>query len=172
MNRYPLRQIISILLLPGTVTLLVPAILLRQTRQLHTGWELASPWSILPVLAGLFFLVGGLVLIFQTISLFARVGKGTLAPWDPTRKLVLRGPYRYVRNPMISGVLAVLLAEAILCGSTALLIYFAFASVVNMIYLPLSEEPGLLKRFGAEYAAYKGHVPRWIPRLKPWDGEN
>lgn len=109
--------------------------------------------------------------MFMTISLFVIIGKGTLAPWDPTQKLVIRGPYRYERNPMISGVLAILLAEALLAGSTAMVIYVLIFTAVNMIYMPLSEEPGLSKRFGAEYITYKQHVPRWIPRLKPWDGQ-
>jgi len=170
MSRYFLRQVISIILLPGLVTIVIPAVIVWQTRRLNTGWGLPSPWNIAPILLGLCLLVAGLVLMFQTISLFITLGKGTLAPWDPTQKLVVRGPYRYVRNPMISGVLAVLLAEAIIAGSVALLIYFVFATAVNMLYMPLLEEPGLLKRFGEQYASYKQHVPRWIPRLKPWDG--
>lgn len=169
MNRYTLRQVLSIILLPGMVNLVIPAVIVWQYRQLHIGWNLPAPWNLAPVLLGLFFLIGGLALMFQTISLFITIGNGTLAPWDPTQRLVARGPYRYVRNPMISGVLAILLAEAILTGSTALLIYFLFATALNMIYIPLSEEPGLLRRFGAEYARYKQHVPRWIPRLTPWD---
>ena len=170
-NRYFLRQLLSIILLPGMVTIVFPAFIIWQTRQTHIGWGLPSPWNIVSILSGLFVLCAGVILLFQTISLFITAGKGTLAPWDPTQKLVVLGPYRYVRNPMISGVLAVLLAEAIITGSVALLVYFLFATVLNMIYMPLSEEPGLLRRFGAEYATYLQHVPRWIPRLRPWDGQ-
>jgi len=170
-NRYFLRQLLSIILLPGMVTIVFPAFIIWQTRQIHIGWGLPSPWNIASILSGLFVLCAGVILLFQTISLFITAGKGTLAPWDPTQKLVFLGPYRYVRNPMISGVLAILLSEAIITGSVALLVYFLFATVLNMIYMPLSEEPGLLRRFGAEYATYLQHVPRWIPRLKPWDGQ-
>lgn len=171
MNHYIQRHVLSILLLPGVVTIVIPVVIIWQTRQLHIGWGLRFPWTLLPILAGLIFLGSGVFLLFQTIALFITVGKGTLAPWDPTQKLVIRGPYRYVRNPMISGVLAVLLAEAILTGSVVLLVYIIFATVLNLVYMPLLEEPGLLKRFGEEYAIYMQHVPRWIPRLKPWDGQ-
>ena len=170
MNYYLLRQAVSILMLPGMVTIIIPVIIVWQTQQLQIGWGFPFPWNFVPILIGVTFLGAGLVLMFQTISLFITDGKGTLAPWDPTQNLVVRGPYRYVRNPMISGVLAILLAEAIIAGSVPLLIYFLFATVLNMIYIPFSEEPGLLKRYGADYAEYKQHVPRWIPRGKPWNG--
>jgi protein-S-isoprenylcysteine O-methyltransferase Ste14 len=105
----------------------------------------------------------------QTVSLFARVGEGTLAPWDPTSKLVVRGPYRRVRNPMISGVLFVLLGEAAILGAPALLIWAAAFLAVNAAYMPLFEEPGLRRRFGEDYDVYKANVPRWLPRVTPWD---
>ena len=88
--------------------------------------------------------------MYRTIALFAREGEGTLAPWDPTRKLVVRGPYRFVRNPMIVGVLTVVvrrgrrvrLAGAARRGRA---LFFA----VNAVWFPLIEEPGLVRRFGA-----------------------
>ena len=107
----------------------------------------------------------GLALIARTVALFVRVGRGTLAPWDPTSKLVVRGPYRYVRNPMITGVLAVLLGEAALFGSLALLAWSAVVFAVNAVYFVHVEEPGLRRRFGAEYEVYAASVPRWIPGL-------
>jgi protein-S-isoprenylcysteine O-methyltransferase Ste14 len=107
----------------------------------------------------------------QTISLFMTIGKGTLAPWDATQKLVIKGPYRYVRNPMISGVFAILLGEAILSGSFPLFGWFLFAVLLNMVYILLSEEPGLSVRFSNEYTIYKQHVPRWIPHIGPWNGQ-
>ena len=78
------------------------------------------------------------------------------------------GPYRHVRNPMISGVLFILLAEALFFGSLPILAWFTVFLVVNSTYIPLVEEPGLEKRFGEEYIRYKQHVPRWIPRLTPY----
>jgi protein-S-isoprenylcysteine O-methyltransferase Ste14 len=80
----------------------------------------------------------------------------------------VRGPYRYVRNPMISGVLFVLLGEAALAGSLPLLLWFGLVFAINAVYLPLVEEPGLSRRFGDDYATYKANVPRWVPRIRPW----
>src|SRR5215208_1937963 len=93
----------------------------------------------------------GLLLMYQTISLFANVGEGTLAPWDPPRNFVVRGVYRYVRNPMISGVLFILLGEATLLGSLPLLAWFLVFFAVNATYIPLLEERQLARRFGGEY---------------------
>jgi protein-S-isoprenylcysteine O-methyltransferase Ste14 len=111
------------------------------------------------------------LLVISTVTLFAKVGRGTLAPWDPTSTLVVQGPYRYVRNPMISGVLFILLGEAACFASLPLLIWFAAVFALNAVYLPLVEERGLRRRFGADYEAYRAKVPRWIPRLRPWTGE-
>src|SRR5206468_1133608 len=82
--------------------------------------------------------------------------------------LVVQGVYRHVRNPMISGVFFVLLGEAVLAVSLPLLGWFAVFVVVNAAYIPLAEEPGLVKRFGDDFLTYKQNVPRWIPTLTPW----
>jgi protein-S-isoprenylcysteine O-methyltransferase Ste14 len=71
---------------------------------------------------------------------------------------------------MISGVFCMLLGEAILLGSIAVLGWFIFFLVGNMLYIPLVEEPGLVRRFGGAYLLYKRNVPRWISRLRPWPG--
>ena len=97
------------------------------------------------------------------------LGEGTLAPWDETRRLVVRGVYRHVRNPMITGVLCLLLGEASLLGSLPLLGWFALFLLANALYIPLAEERGLERRFGEEYLLYKRNVPRWIPRVRPWN---
>jgi protein-S-isoprenylcysteine O-methyltransferase Ste14 len=108
------------------------------------------------------------LLFVTTVALFGKIGRGTLAPWNPPQHLVVVGPYRHVRNPMISGLLFVLLAEALLFGSLPLLGYFAAVFLLNSIYSPLVEGPGPEKRFGEEYLRYKQRVPRWIPRLTPY----
>ena len=159
-----LRHALAILALPVTVTIVVPAYILASTKQF------APPNFFQIVFAAPFFGIG-LVLFYKTVSLFATIGQGTLAPWDPTRKLVIRGIYRHVRNPMISGVLAILLGEAILFGSLALFVWFVVFFIMNAIYLPLSEEPGLERRFGNDYLEYQKNVPRWIPRLDAWNAE-
>jgi protein-S-isoprenylcysteine O-methyltransferase Ste14 len=106
--------------------------------------------------------------VLATIRLFASAGRGTLAPWDPTTRLIVRGPYRHVRNPMISGVLFILVGEAALAASLRLLVWFGAVFALNGVYIPLVEERGLEARFGEEYGTYKAHVPRWLPRIRPW----
>jgi protein-S-isoprenylcysteine O-methyltransferase Ste14 len=118
--------------------------------------------------AGAAALAIGVILFIATLAHFARTGRGTLAPWDPPRELVVRGVYRYVRNPMISGVLFILLAEVLLTGSRSVLIWFLVFLTTNLLYIPLLEEPGLEARFGERYRQYKHNVPRWVPRVKPW----
>ena len=154
-----LRQARAIVLLPFVVTIVVPALIVSWTGDVRLWWGSAFGLALLAV---------GLVLVVWTIRLFSTVGDGTLAPWDPTTKLVLRGPYRHVRNPMISGVAFVLAGEAVLLGSPPLALWFAAVVVVNAVYLPLVEEPGLRRRFGEDYELYAANVPRWLPRLRPW----
>ena len=98
----------------------------------------------------------GLCMIAWTVALFAGVGRGTLAPWDPPERLVVRGPYRYVRNPMITGVVSVLLGEAALFGSPAVLAWAGFVFALNAVYFPLIEEPDLRSRFGAGLRRVRG----------------
>jgi protein-S-isoprenylcysteine O-methyltransferase Ste14 len=161
------RQARAIFLLPGTASVVVPAIILIRS-DANVGWNLAGVASALPVLLGLALISAGFALWLWTVRLFARIGGGTLAPWDPTRRLVVEGPYRHVRNPMITAVITVLAGEAALFGSPPLLIWLAVFFAFNHAYFCLSEEPGLERRFGEDYSAYKRHVPRWLPRRTPW----
>jgi protein-S-isoprenylcysteine O-methyltransferase Ste14 len=92
--------------------------------------------------------------------------------WDPPRRLVVRGPYRYVRNPMISGVVFTLFSEALLLVSRPHLMWALIFLGANFVWIPLVEEAGLRHRFGDSYAQYCRHVPRLIPRLHPWEPEH
>jgi protein-S-isoprenylcysteine O-methyltransferase Ste14 len=158
----------AIALLPGAMTVVLPAALIYAQGGPKIAFGLTTRLAAIVVLAGAALLVVGLVLFYRTVSLFAAVGRGTLAPWDPTRRLVVLGPYRHVRNPMITGVLSVLLAEGLILGSVSILVAGAIFFAVNATYIPLVEERGLIERFGDSYLAYKRNVPRWIPRLRPW----
>jgi protein-S-isoprenylcysteine O-methyltransferase Ste14 len=163
------KHLRTILLLPGMVTLAVPGTIvwLTGTDTLGIWRSIQASRVVLPILGGA-FLGSGFVLAVSTIRLFLAVGEGTIAPWDPPQRLVVRGIYRHVRNPMITGLCLVLLGEALLAASLPLLGLFVLGVIINVIYIPLSEEPGLARRFGDDYLAYKRNVPRWIPRLKPW----
>lgn len=138
-----LRYITPILALPFVMAVIIPALLITQTGTFNPGWRLAFPMYFIPVVTGTVLIGGGLALAGVTINLFGTVGKGTLAPWDPTQHLVITGVYRYVRNPMISGVAAILIGEAILFGSIPLLVWALGFMAVNAVYIPLVEEPGL-----------------------------
>jgi len=159
-------QLRAILLLPGMVTGVIPATILYGSWR---GWP-PFPWNVVLPVIGSISIVAGLTLMIWTNRLFATAGDGTLAPWNPPQKLVVRGVYRHVRNPMITGVFCILLGESVLFGSFPLLGWFGFVVAVNMIYIPLFEEPGLERRFGDDYLLYKRNVPRWIPRLTAWAG--
>jgi len=164
-----LRHILAILLLPTTVTLVVPYLILS-SRPAGLGWvPAATPLDWTAILAGACVLAAGLGLICTTVWQFATRGRGTLAPWDPPKHLVVAGVYRYVRNPMITGVILVLLGEALVLRSGAVLNWAALFFAINATYIPLLEEPLLERRFGNEYSEYKAHVPRWLPRVTAWE---
>ena len=128
--------------------------------------------SAVLIITGGFILAAGLVLFVQSIRLFILIENGTLPPWNTTKKLVVRGLYRHVRNPMILGVFLILLSEAILLNYFPFMCWAFIFITINHFYFITKEEPGLLSRFGKEYAEYKQHVPRWIPRIIPWRPEN
>ena len=164
-------QTISIILLPFNAAVTLPLVLLLLGEGKGLKLSLTSAKEILILTAGVAAASIGIYLLAATIRLFIAIGRGTLAPWEPTQKLVVEGPYGYVRNPMISGVSLILAGEAILFGSHYLLIWLIVFFLINHTYFVLVEEPGLTKRFGKEYEIYKQNVPRWLPRLTPWEKE-
>ena len=164
-----LRHLLAIAILPFTVTVLVPrwiALSYGITPSLGT-----APGALALQGAGIVVLAVGLVLFVASLRQLAGVGQGTLAPWDPPRQLVVRGPYRFVRNPMISGVVLVLVGEAMLLRSRPHAVWALVFAGMNLIYFPLVEEPGLRRRFGEAYRDYCRHVRRLVPRLRPWTPE-
>lgn len=161
------RHTHAIVLLPGVAAVAVPAFILLATGS-NLGWGLGGILAALATLPGLALIAVGFALWLRTVGLLARVGGGTLAPWDPPIRLVLAGPYGHLRNPMIAAVLAVLAGEAALFGSPALLIWLGVFFVINYISFRVNEEPDLERRFGDDYLAYKRNVPRLLPRRTPW----
>lgn len=162
------RIMIAIIMLPGMALVFVPAILLAISARAPFWEQFSAPHQVLFWLA-LLPAGAGLALAVWTVRLFIKFGDGTPAPWDPPQKLVIRGPYRHVRNPMITGALLILLAEAMLFRSWPIAFWMGFFFIGNAIYFPLVEEKGLKKRFEDDYRSYKKNVPRWIPRIRPWD---
>jgi protein-S-isoprenylcysteine O-methyltransferase Ste14 len=153
------RHARAIVLLPGTVAVVVPAVLVGAY-----GTDVEAVRAAL----GVPLVAAGFLMWLWTVWLFARVGKGTLAPWDPTTHLVVDGPYAHVRNPMITAVLAALMGEALVFGSTAIAIWAAIFALINHTFFLAYEEPSVERRFGDEYRRYKQNVPRWVPRTTAW----
>jgi protein-S-isoprenylcysteine O-methyltransferase Ste14 len=108
----------------------------------------------------------GALLLGSCIWEFARAGRGTLAPVDPPRELVITGLYRYVRNPMYLSVTLIVLGEFLLTGSRALLLYWVVWFVAANLFVIGYEEPALRRQFGGAYDRYTQHVGRWIPKFR------
>ena len=161
-----IRHLLAIAALPFVVAVLVPIWVARRNGVAFTLGSTAP--QLLAQIAGVGLLLVGLTLFASSLRRFADDGEGTLAPWDPPRALVISGPYRYVRNPMISGVLFALFGEALILASRSHLSWALTFLVVNLIYIPLLEEPQLRRRFGASYTEYCRHVHRLVPRVRQW----
>jgi protein-S-isoprenylcysteine O-methyltransferase Ste14 len=160
----PWRHVRAIALLPFMNTVVIPSVLLALWPA-RTGTPLSDVTAIAMV-AGALLLCGGAALVAHSIRLFVRLGRGTLAPWDPTQLLVNAGAYRFTRNPMKGGLFLVLLGETLLLRSAALAVWLACFASVNIVYIRVAEEPGLLARFGQPYRDYCARVPRWWPSLR------
>lgn len=111
--------------------------------------------------------MGGALAIWCILT-FVFVGKGTPAPFDPPRRLVVAGPYRYVRNPMYLGAGLALVGAAVFYRSVALLGYAALFLATMHLFAVLYEEPALERLFGDAYRQYRGAVRRWWPRVGRW----
>ncbi|MDE0044609.1 MAG: isoprenylcysteine carboxylmethyltransferase family protein [bacterium] len=158
----------AIVILPGTALVYVPGALLWIAAGTSADMVPAEITGT-RLWIGLVAVVIGLAIAVWTVRLFLTVGKGTPAPWAPPRRLVVRGPYRYVRNPMITGVLFMLAGESIILGSWPVAGWMLGFFLLNSLYFVLVEEPGLERRLGEDYRHYKANVPRWIPRMTPWE---
>ncbi|MGH9862406.1 MAG: methyltransferase family protein [Candidatus Acidiferrales bacterium] len=147
-------------LVPGVVAGLVPYwIVSSAPRGLALG-----PWRYL----GLPFMTLGALGYFWCAWNFAVTGRGTPAPIDPPKRLVIHGPYRYVRNPMYLSVVSVLVGEAVWYEASSVLLYAGVFVVAVNLFVLLYEEPFLRQQFGTAYEEYCCAVPRWLPR---WRGK-
>ena len=160
-----LRHALSILLLPTMMAVVVPRWILRAYAATDSRWPDTAA-SLAPRALGALLVAAGFALAAWCIALFANVGRGTLAPWDPTSRLVAVGPYRYTRNPMITGVATTLVGQAAFTGSRLIALWAITFIAINHLYFVFVEEPGLERRFGASYAEYKAAVPRWLPSVR------
>ena len=152
-----LRSLFFAIVVPGTVAVLIPYLIVSRG-----GAGIARPWTPLHFLSLVVMIVGAAVLV-RCIWDFAAKGRGTLAPIDPPKQLVVQGLYRYVRNPMYLGVLILLLGETAFFRSSALLQYTLAWFIVVNLFVVLYEEPSLRHRFGESYERDLRSVHRWLP---------
>jgi protein-S-isoprenylcysteine O-methyltransferase Ste14 len=156
-----LKHLRDIVLLPFTVTFVVPYLL-------YDSKDVVLPHTVTLKLVGWLIAVAGSALFVYTVFLFKMLGQGTLAPWEPTKKMIVEGPYRYCRNPMITGVFFMIVGEGLMLYSTNILAWAVAFFIINTLYFIFVEERSMMQRFGSDYLKYKKHVPRWLPRLRPF----
>lgn len=152
-----------LLVAPGVVAGLVPWWL--------TGWRMGAPFPAPLQAGGAVLAAGGAIALLAAFAQFAVQGRGTPAPAAPTEELVVRGLYRYVRNPMYLAVLAVIIGQALWLSRPVLLVYAAAVAAACVTFVYGYEQPTLSRRYGAEYQAYLRAVPGWWPRV-PWARRN
>lgn len=150
-----LKNLLFTLLVPGTVGVYIPVTIARRP----------TPGSGLAVAGGLAVVFLGALVYAWCVWDFASFGRGTPAPVDAPKKLVVRGLYRYTRNPMYVGVLTVIVGWSLFFQDSRLVGYALVVGACFHLFIVLYEESHLLAEFGEEYAAYRSRVPRWLPRL-------
>jgi protein-S-isoprenylcysteine O-methyltransferase Ste14 len=149
-----------LVLAPGIVFGLIPWWITR--------WHEHETWSEVPVVPELgFVLIGfGVLTLVEAFARFAIEGLGTPAPVLPTQHLVIKGSYRYVRNPMYLAGLCIIFGQALVLGDWRLVVYGVVIWLCSHLFILGYEEPTLRRTYGAEYANYCADIPRWLPRLR------
>ncbi|HEX9942509.1 MAG TPA: isoprenylcysteine carboxylmethyltransferase family protein [Thermoanaerobaculia bacterium] len=156
-----LKNLLFTVLVPGTVAVYIPLRLVRFRPEMLRGeWGLAQVAALVPLLLGA-------AIYFWCLWDFAFFGRGTPAPIDAPKRLVVRGLYRFVRNPMYVGVLLVIAGWAAFFESRRILLYGAGIALLFHLVVLVIEEPILASRFGESYAQYRREVGRWVPRIRP-----
>jgi protein-S-isoprenylcysteine O-methyltransferase Ste14 len=151
-----IRALLSFIVLPGVAAGIAPPVIAS-----------FDPWRRAVWMPGLVVMLAGAFLLLWCVRDFYVSGKGTLAPWDPPRKIVTVGLYRYVRNPMYVGVLLLVLGWSLYLSSVMLAAYMFVLATGFHIRVVRYEEPWMAAQFGKEWETYRATVPRWLPGSKP-----
>lgn len=162
MAKHTGRHVRAIVVLPGTVLVGIPLVLLATVGRVTVAWGTEGALRAVVLGIALATFATGSALLGRSIWLLARIGNGTLAPWDPTTRLVVRDLYRFTRNPMYVSVLLTLSGEAIAFGSWWVVGWLVLVAVSFHLRVTLAEEPRLEREFGDEYRNYCERVPRWV----------
>ena len=149
------RALLAFLALPGLGAVLAPPLI-----------ALMDPWRGQTWQPGLAVMCAGAFVLLRCVRDFYISGKGTLAPWDPPKQLVVVGLYRWVRNPMYVGVLLLVLGWTLYLASLLLAAYMTLLALGFHLQVVMHEEPWLDTEFGQQWKTYKTTVPRWAPRLR------
>ena len=156
-----------VLILPGNVLITIPFLIFLFTRNSYS-YYLVGFDNFLFYVAMFFLALGLLLTILSVRTFYTKGGEGTPGPWRPISNLIISGPYRYVRNPMILGVVDLLLFESAIFASIPFLSWATVFFVGNIIYFKIFEEKELIKRFGTDYEIYKNEVPMLFPKFTPY----
>jgi protein-S-isoprenylcysteine O-methyltransferase Ste14 len=156
----------------GTVLFLVvaPGVVAGLVPWLISGWREPAAWgpqALIWVVSAV-LIVPGVWLLLDAFVRFARAS-GTPAPIAPTARLVVVGPYRFVRNPMYIAVVAIIVGQALLFGNWWVLVWGVAVAVAVALFVYGYEQPTLARDYGDEYARYCANVRAWVPRLRPWN---
>jgi protein-S-isoprenylcysteine O-methyltransferase Ste14 len=157
-----LGTVVFLVLAPGFFVVLMPYWI--------SGWQFQPAFLGFPSfrVIGAVLITASAPVLLESFARFALEGLGTPAPVFPTQHLVVKGFYRYARNPMYLAVVSMVIGQALLLGNLRVLAYGLFAFLITHVFVLSYEEPKLRETFGAEYETYCAHVPRWIPRIAPW----
>lgn len=150
-----IRALASFFALPGIFAVILPPVL-----------AYFDPWKKTTWAPGLLAMVIGAAVLLWCVRDFYVIGKGTLAPWDPPKRLVVRGLYRYTRNPMYIGVLVLVLGWCLYYQSPLLALYLILMAVAFHIRVVANEEPWLQAQFGNQWEQYRKAIPRWLPHIR------
>lgn len=152
-----LKTTIFTIFVPGTVVIAIPYCLLRNVELFSFEIGKIKYFGLVPIFVGVF-------IYLWCASNFAIIGKGTPAPIDPPKNLVVKGPHKIVRNPMYLAVITTLIGESVLFESYMILFYVLIFFAIFHLFIVFYEEPTLKKQFKDEYKNYLRTVPRWVPK--------
>jgi protein-S-isoprenylcysteine O-methyltransferase Ste14 len=162
-----LSAIFSVVLMVAAVVFILFAIPL---------WIIDWNFHLFPLEIGVFRFIGLIPIILGIVTMMGFIwgwilsGTGSPLPLDLPKELIVRGSYRFVRNPMYVGFYLILFGEILFFKSSALLLYLLVLFLIFHTVVVFVEEPMLKGKFGESYEQYCRSVPRWIPRLKPFRG--